>query len=182
MGVGWIFLNGLVMEKVLINRNKKYSVSSLHKQQGIVLVIALIMVVAVTGIAVTLMSSSSVDIKVANSAQERETAENSLIGIVQKVIANEAAAGGNSAFLMKASEIPEGGFDMDDMDGASNTMTNLNNGVLDLPCPRKFNFTAGVSCNMVQVDTTITYGTKSKHTLTISTGVAQEMASLNTGG
>ena len=61
-------------------------------------------------------------------------------------------------------------------------MTNKNNGVLDLPCPRKFNFTAGISCNMVQVDTTITYGTKSKHTLTITTGVAQEMASLNTGG
>ena len=156
---------------------------TLHKkQQGVVLIVALIMVVAVTGIAVTLMSSSSIDIKITNAAQERETAENELIGTVQQVIANEAAAGGNSAFLMKAAEIPDGGFAMGEVGGATNTMTNLNNGVLDLPCPRKFNFTAGISCNMVQVDTTITYGSKSKHTLTITTGVAQEMASLNTGG
>ncbi|MEC8226210.1 MAG: pilus assembly protein PilX, partial [Pseudomonadota bacterium] len=32
------------------------------KQQGVVLIVALIMVVAVTGIAVSLMSSSSIDI------------------------------------------------------------------------------------------------------------------------
>lgn len=42
------------------------------KQQGVVLITALIMVIAVTGIAVTLMSSSSIDIKITNAAQERE--------------------------------------------------------------------------------------------------------------
>ena len=46
------------------------------KQQGVVLITALIMVIAVTGIAVTLMSSSSIDIKITNAAQEREVAEN----------------------------------------------------------------------------------------------------------
>lgn len=151
-------------------------------QKGVVLIVALIMVVAVTGIAVTLMSSSSVDIKITNASQEREVAENELIGVVQQVISNEAAKGGNSAFLMKATEIPETGFDMGNLGDTANNLTNLNNGALDLPCPRKYNFTAGVSCNMVQVDSTISYGTKSKHALTISTGVAQEMASLNTGG
>ncbi len=39
---------------------------SIKKQQGVVLIVALIMVVAVTGIAVTLMSSSSIDIKITN--------------------------------------------------------------------------------------------------------------------
>ena len=60
-------------------------------------------------------------------------------------------------------------------------MINLNKGVLDLECPRRFSFTAGISCNMVQVSTTIEYGSKSKHQLTIVTGVAQEMASLSKG-
>ena len=45
------------------------------KQQGVVLIVALIMVVAVTGIAVTLMNSSSIDIKITNAVQEREVAE-----------------------------------------------------------------------------------------------------------
>ena len=60
-------------------------------------------------------------------------------------------------------------------------MINLNKGALNLECPRRFNFTAGVSCNMVQVATTIEYGSKSKHQLTIVTGVAQEMASTGKG-
>ncbi|MEX6631850.1 hypothetical protein SGI36_21615, partial [Providencia rettgeri] len=69
------------------------------KQQGVVLIVALIMVVAVTGIAVTLMSSSSVDMKITNAAFEREEAENALMGNVQQVIADEATKGGTSYFL-----------------------------------------------------------------------------------
>ncbi|MCP4586522.1 MULTISPECIES: pilus assembly protein PilX [unclassified Pseudoalteromonas] len=152
------------------------------KQQGVVLIVALIMVVAVTGIAVTLMNSSSIDIKITNAVQEREVAENELFGNVQQVISAEATKGGDSAFLMKAAEIPEGGFVIGRVGNTTNTMTNLNNGALDLPCPRKYNFTSGVACNMIQVNSTITYGKKSTHVLTITTGVAQEMASLNTGG
>ena len=36
-------------------------------QQGVVLITALIMVIAVTGIAVTLMSSSSIDVKICST-------------------------------------------------------------------------------------------------------------------
>ena len=60
-----------------------YLKSSPTKQQGVVLITALIMVIAVTGIAVTLMSSSSIDVKITNAAQEREVAENELIGEVK---------------------------------------------------------------------------------------------------
>ncbi|MDN3377000.1 MULTISPECIES: pilus assembly protein PilX [unclassified Pseudoalteromonas] len=152
------------------------------KQQGVVLIVALIMVVAVTGIAVTLMSSSSVDMKITNAAFEREEAENALMGNVQQVIADEATKGGTSYFLYTRAQIPNGSIALDKVGDTVNSMSNLNNGALDLPCPRKFSFTAGISCNMVQVDSTITYGSKSKHTITITTGIAQEMASLNTGG
>ncbi|MCF2921672.1 pilus assembly PilX N-terminal domain-containing protein, partial [Pseudoalteromonas sp. APAL1] len=77
------------------------------KQQGIVLILALIMVVAVTGIAVTLMNSSSIDAKITAAVQEREVAENEVMGTVLKVIANQAAAGRNSAFFKKPEQIPE---------------------------------------------------------------------------
>ena len=82
------------------------------KQQGIVLILALIMVVAVTGIAVTLMNSSSIDAKITAAVQEREVAENEVMGTVLKVIANQAAAGRNSAFFKKPEQIPEAGFDL----------------------------------------------------------------------
>lgn len=151
------------------------------KQQGVVLITALIMVIAVTGIAVTLMSSSSIDIKITNAAQEREVAENQLIGEVQRIIADEASKGAANQFFLTPEEVSDNGVVMAERDDMKSNMINLNNGVLDLECPRRFNFTAGISCNMVQVSTTIEYGSKSKHQLTVVTGVAQEMASISKG-
>ncbi len=152
-----------------------------NKQQGVVLITALIMVIAVTGIAVTLMSSSSIDIKITNAAQEREVAENQLIGEVQRIIADEVSKGAANQFFLTPEEVSDKGIVMAERDDMKSNMINLNNGVLDLECPRRFNFTAGISCNMVQVSTTIEYGSKSKHQLTIVTGVAQEMASISKG-
>ncbi|WP_286937674.1 MULTISPECIES: pilus assembly protein PilX [unclassified Pseudoalteromonas] len=157
------------------------------KQQGVVLITALIMVIAVTGIAVTLMSSSSVDIKITNAAQEREVAENELIGEVQRMISDEASKGAANQFFLTPDEVStHAGADDEGMviathDDMQSKMINLNQGALDLECPRRFNFTAGISCNMLQISTTIQYGSKAKHELTIVTGVAQEMASISKG-
>ena len=76
--------------------------NSPNNQKGVVLIIALIMVIAVTGIAVTLMSSSSIDVKITNAAQEREVAENELIGEVQRVISDEANKGAANQFFFNA--------------------------------------------------------------------------------
>ena len=158
-----------------------YLIHMKKKQQGVVLITALIMVIAVTGIAVTLMSSSSIDIKITNAAQEREVAENQLIGEVQRIIADEVSKGAANQFFLTPEEVSDKGIVMAERDDMKSNMINLNNGVLDLECPRRFSFTAGISCNMVQVSTTIEYGSKSKHQLTIVTGVAQEMASISKG-
>ena len=158
-----------------------------NKQQGVVLITALIMVIAVTGIAVTLMSSSTIDIKITNAAQEREVAENELIGEVQRMISGEANKGAGNQFFLTPDEVTsiasgdESGMVIAKKNDSQTQIINLKNGALNLECPRRFNFTAGVSCNMVQVATTIEYGSKSKHQLTIVTGVAQEMASTGKG-
>ena len=157
------------------------------KQQGVVLITALIMVIAVTGIAVTLMSSSSIDRKITNAAQEREVAENELSGEVQRMISDEANKGAANQFFLSPDEVTTmadadtEGMVIAEHDEMKSKMVNLNQGALDLECPRRFNFTAGISCNMLQVSTTIKYGSKAKHELTIVTGVAQEMASTSKG-
>lgn len=159
----------------------EYLNTSRTHQQGVVLIVALIMVIAVTGIAVTLMSSSSIDIKITNAAQEREIADNTLMGEVQKTMATESLKGGNSRFFLTPVEVPLGGVDLALGGETKSLLINLNTGAHDLQCPRKFSYTAGISCNMMQMNTTIEYGSKSKHTLAVVTGVAQEMVSLNTG-
>ena len=156
-------------------------------QQGVVLITALIMVIAVTGIAVTLMSSSSIDVKITNAAQEREVAENELIGEVQRMISDEATKGAANQFFLSPEEVDavtadnDSGMLIAEHNDMKSKMINLNKGILDLECPRRFASTAGLACNMVQVSTTKKYGSKSKHELTIVTGVAQEMVSVNKG-
>ncbi|WP_253948833.1 pilus assembly protein PilX [Pseudoalteromonas sp. TB64] len=144
------------------------------------------MVIAVTGIAVTLMSSSSIDVKITNAAQEREVAENELIGEVQRMISDEATKGAANQFFLSPEEVTKIAADNSGMliaehNDMKSKMINLNKGILDLECPRRFASTAGLACNMVQVSTTKKYGSKSKHELTIVTGVAQEMVSVNKG-
>ncbi|MEL0654117.1 pilus assembly protein PilX [Pseudoalteromonas issachenkonii] len=164
-----------------------YLKNSPTKQQGVVLITALIMVIAVTGIAVTLMSSSSIDVKITNAAQEREVAENELIGEVQRMISEEAIKGADNQFFLSPEEVNaiaagnDDGMLIADHNDMKSKMINLNKGVLDLECPRRFAATTGLSCNMMQVSTTKIYGSKSKHELTVVTGVAQEMASVSKG-
>jgi type IV pilus assembly protein PilX len=152
-----------------------------NKQRGIVLLTALIMVVAVTTIAIALMSSSSVDIKITNAVQEREVAENELMGEVQRLISTEINSGTESRFFYTNEEVPESGMVLDEDAEMTSTMINLNNGELSLECPRRYSYTAGISCNMLQVTTTLTYGAKANHELSVVTGVAQEMTSVNKG-
>ncbi|MFC3033904.1 pilus assembly protein PilX [Pseudoalteromonas fenneropenaei] len=146
----------------------------MSKQRGVVLVVAMVMLVAVTAVAVTLMSSSSIDLKITNAAQEREAADLLLIGEVQRVIAEQAAQGQASLFLRKKEQIPQG-VSFAGQNGSQNVLTSLNNGPLDLRCPRQYGYTEGVVCNFTQLETTIEYGSKSRHKVTIVTGVSQEI-------
>ena len=155
---------------------------NINHQKGVVLVAALVMLLAVTGIAVTLMSSSSVDIKMTNAAQERERADHQLMGETETAIASEVNQGSDSRFLWTLAEFANAG-DAVTLNVAGNestsTLTNMNPGPTTLNCPRRFAYTEGVVCNMMQLDTTLNYGGKSTHTVAVSSGIAQELLDLN---
>ncbi|QTL35364.1 MULTISPECIES: pilus assembly protein PilX [Pseudoalteromonas] len=154
-----------------------------HKQQGMVLIVSMVLIVAVMSVAVTLMSSSTIDIKVTNAAQEREAAEALLMGEVQRLIAREKARQGASVFNSLNGQF--------EVDGAMSSRTihedeeleleslqeNLNSGQLLLECPRVFNFTEGRSCVITEVESSVQYGDQSRHQVTVVIGIAQEVVS-----
>ncbi|ALO41380.1 pilus assembly protein PilX [Pseudoalteromonas phenolica] len=149
----------------------------MNKQRGVILITAMIMIVAVTAVAVSLMSSSTIDLKITNAAQERAEAETILIGEIQKII---KAQGGTSynKFTMRRQQMQDDGEDMAISNVTPSNITSklvsLNNGEEDLNCPRQFAFTDGQTCNLTQMESTITYGSKNKHTITIVVGIGQE--------
>ncbi|MBD55278.1 MAG: pilus assembly protein PilX [Pseudoalteromonadaceae bacterium] len=155
------------------------SLSLQKNQQGIVLILALLMVVAVTGIAVTLMNSSSIDSKITVAVQEREVAENELSGNVQKVIASEVGKRGNSRFLLSKNQITDSGLEIARINASTHTIYSRNNGPLSLNCPRRFDSTQSLKCNLIELSSVVDYGAKSRHSITINAGIAQQMLNTN---
>ncbi|TLX45760.1 pilus assembly protein PilX [Pseudoalteromonas phenolica] len=157
--------------------------ANVKKQKGVVLITAMIMIVAVTAVAVSLMSSSSIDLKITNAAQERAEAETELIGEIHKLIVAEGTSA-NNRFTLKRQQMPDDGMDMSSSSTPShmtNTLKNLNKGEMELHCPRQFAYTDGLTCNLTEMESTITYGSKNKHTITVVIGIGQEIISHNEG-
>ena len=151
------------------------------KQRGVVLIMSMVMVVAIMAVAVTLMSSSTLDIKMTHAVMEREEAENLLYGEVQRIIQQQQQLATNSVFLLPREQIPEGGEPVAADNGVTAVVRNLNNGELELYCPRQFAYTSGVVCNMTEVAATVNYGDKGRHNVTIVMGVGQELVSATAG-
>ncbi|MCO7186977.1 MULTISPECIES: pilus assembly protein PilX [unclassified Pseudoalteromonas] len=152
-----------------------------HKQQGMVLIVSMVLIVAVLSVAVTLMSSSTIDIKVTNAAQEREAAEALLMGEVQRIISQEKVLFDASVFHARNGQFENDAGEMvgrvirnDEEMELESLQANLNSGQLLLECPRVFNFTAAVGCVITEVESTVQYGDQAQHQVTVVIGVAQE--------
>lgn len=139
---------------------------------------AMVMVVAVMAIAVTLMSTSTLDIKMTHAVMEREEAESLLFGEMQRLIRQEQRAP-NNVFLRSRQQLADDGATVQTPGGLQATVTNLNNGELELFCPRQFDYTAGFVCNMTEVQATVEYGDKGRHNVTIVMGIGQEIVSVS---
>lgn len=148
------------------------------KQRGVVLIMAMVMVVAVMAVAVTLMSTSTLDIKMTHAVMEREEAESLLFGEMQRLIRQEQRAP-NNVFLRSRQQLADDGATVQTPNGLQATVKNLNNGELELFCPRQFDYTDGFVCNMTEVQATVEYGDRGRHDVTIVMGVGQEIVSVS---
>ncbi|PAJ73464.1 hypothetical protein CJF42_15525 [Pseudoalteromonas sp. NBT06-2] len=149
------------------------------KQKGVVLITSLLMIIAVTSIAVTLMSSSSIDIKMTSAAQENEVAEYWVRGDSERAINQEMIASANSRFLFLTGQFPADnttGIDVT-VAGSKSTVTlfNNNNGPVLLNCPPRIAVTNGIKCNTLRVESSLAYGKDDKHSVTLISGIAQEL-------
>ncbi|WP_091988764.1 pilus assembly PilX family protein [Pseudoalteromonas denitrificans] len=155
------------------------------KQKGIVLVVSLVMIIAVTAIAVTLLSSSSIDIKMTSAAQESEVAIARVkADSVQIITQEKKAAAANNRLLYESGQFPVDptqGLDVTPVNSSSQVILfNSNAGPTLLDCPIVVNPTPGIKCNMLRIEATLNYGKhdsngKGKHNVTVSSGIAQEM-------
>jgi len=149
------------------------------QNQGFVLVTALLMLLAVTGIAVSLMGSSSIDLKITQTAQEREQSETRVKGDADKALVSEMnKAADLNRFLYLSGQYGE----QESLDitpenvNSTVSLFNMNKGPVIVDCPPKFAATSGIKCNMLRVNTELNYGKNDKHLVAVRNGIVQELA------
>jgi type IV pilus assembly protein PilX len=167
------------------------------KNSGVVLVTALIMVFAVTGIAVSLMSSSSIDLKVVSAIQEKEKAINLVKGDSFRAISVEKKKVlENHFYYLKGrfeAKDPNNKknqyFDISNISGNTNAhgqadskvlLFNENNGPGPLACLPRLAVTPSLKCNYLRMQTSIHYGKLDsnnigKHDIEIHNGMVQAL-------
>jgi len=158
--------------------------SSYTKQTGVVLIMALIMIIAVSGIAVTLMNSSTTDLKILMGTRDKEIASNLVKGDSHRTIGAEKLIGTNSRFYRLKGQFEAQTNKNFNITAAGSSSTvllfNENNGPDLLPCSARFAPTPGLKCNYLRMETRLNYGNQDsngigKHNIEVHSGVVQAL-------
>lgn len=149
---------------------------NLNKQKGVVLVGAILMILMVSGIAVSVMSGSALDSKMIIATQESYMTESVARGNTEEAIKDELAKKSGNRFLMKKRAYPSESITLS-TSGSNIVMVNENNSTVSdlLDCPPRFAPTPRMKCNYLKLITSKSYGKENKHTMTLNTGIEQEM-------
>ncbi len=151
----------------------------LAKQHGVVLIAALIMVIVVSGIAVTLMSSSSVDMKVINAAQDYDEALTLAYADNSRAIYQEIKVNDADNFMTPnlGTEDQTISLVVSNATGAL-SLTKAPGVLSPTNCSRKRSAhatNAAIKCSRdLRLRSSITYGKNGRHSLSVVSGIEQE--------
>ena len=150
------------------------------RQNGVVLIVALIFLVALTAVAAALMQNSTTDMKMSGATELREEAIQAAISAVDEVIFNQVAPGQNNLFALPLS----GNFPQNNQANllpvnnvqATATVTAVNNPLLGkTDCPNSRNASSVHKCNILQVTIVRPYGRLNNSTVTVQAGIVQKL-------
>jgi len=148
----------------------------INKQQGVVLIVALVFLIALTAVAAALMQNTTTDIKMAGATQEKSKVTQETISEMERVIFNEFRRVDGENELAR---IIVGTINFNDTVTEPNITTataiNANQFGLDVECPRSINpiSTGELGCSVKRVQVTRTYGRDNNHSIQVNSGIAQ---------
>ncbi len=170
----------------MVNKNqqcKKIQQMTLNRQRGVVLIVALIFLVALTAVAAALMQNSTTDVKMSGASEVKEEALQAAISAVDEVIFNQVApdkdnlfarpiAGDNFPINSQAELLPG-------TNTAATASVEVANNTLAISpdCPHlKMASSTGVfSCNVLRVRVNRAYGRNDNSNMSVNSGIAQQL-------
>lgn len=164
---------------------KKYE-SKVKNQQGVVLVVALVFLIALTAVASTLMLNTTTDVKMSGASEDKVVANEEAISAMDEVIHRQVnpVVGGVNAFAQPIIKFK--GKDLSLLASLSKTKKNItkadlgltnNKYVIEIPCPHSRNASSvqTLNCNVLRVQISKSYGRKNKSVVEVESGIAQPL-------
>ena len=164
--------------------NMKVIQHKLRVQRGVVLIVALVFLIALTAVASTLMLNTTADVKMSGATEDRVVASEEAISAMDEVIFRQVnpLAGGANAFQMPIVNFAAA--DISLLDSLSKTKKNVtqadlgivsNQYGLEPGCPHMSNASTNgkIDCNILRVQVSKTYGRKNNNVVQVESGVIQ---------
>lgn len=163
------------------------NITILKKQQGVVLVVSLVFLIALTAVAAALMQNTTTDMKMSGASEERVIADQCAVSAVDEFVFKQVTAdSGNNEFKKSIQSFKEGA---KSVSGAltstkpkcfiASASLDLDNNVfmLDVPCPRAFGASSvgEVSCNTLLIQISRKYGRNKTSTVEVNSGIVQQV-------
>lgn len=153
------------------------------RQEGVVLVVSLVFLVALTAVAAALMQNTTTDMKMSGASEEQLIAKESVLSAVDEVIFNQVAPGKINRF---ARPIMGNNFPINDQAAllpGTNTKAiasvrvanNLYNLELDCPHSKLASSTGVFTCNYLRLQVARNYGRTNNSNIGATSGVVQQL-------
>jgi hypothetical protein len=157
---------------------------NLTKQRGVVLVVSLVFLVALTAVAAALMQNSTTDMKMSGASEEKVVALQEVVSAVDEVIFNQVGPGQVNGFARpvtgdinfpitnQALLLPGTATQSSARVDVANNQYNI-----DIACPhlKVASSTEVFSCNMLRVRTNRNYGRTNNSNISADSGIAQQL-------
>ena len=167
--------------------NLTTNMSSFKRQNGVVLIVALVFLIALTAVAAALMQNTTTDMKMSGASEEKVVATQEAISATDEVMFRQINGGaGNNKFASAIVRFRDEDFrnvtaNLNITNVAKDTTANINiaNNALELEpdCPfsRSASSAQVFTCNVLRVQVIRKYGRKNTNEVEVVTGVAQQL-------
>jgi len=162
----------------------KASKVNFTKQQGVVLIVALVFLAALTAVAAALMQNASTDMKMSGASQEKTVATQEAVSALDELLYNEITkADGVNDLTTEIANFPLVNLPVTPADTTTQVdFASPYELVTDCPHTRASNGTSNKErkCYALTVEVNKQYGKNNNSTVEVRAGIAQEV--LNLGG
>ena len=158
-------------------------VGKVAEQKGVVLVVSLVFLIALTAVAAALMQNTTTDMKMSGASDEKVVATQTAISAVDETIDNQVNVLPINVFTRGLSNFAGAGYTSAELLGATKTGATASASVINNPfndefaCPRSAVGTSVgiIECNFLQLRVQRLYGRQNTSNVIIDASIAQQL-------